>query len=82
MSHVDQRQMCIELLLASADTSSVTLYYTLVLLAQREDLRQELVAEIEASPAGEVGWSISCCACAVLCLYVTMLEPPGLAATN
>lgn len=54
MSHVDRRQMCIELLLASADTSSVTLYYTLVLLAQRKDLRQELVAEIEASPAGKV----------------------------
>ena len=51
MSEEDRRQMCIELLLASADTSSVTLYYTLVLLAQRADLKQQLIEEIRAVEA-------------------------------
>jgi len=47
----DQRQMCIELLLASADTSSVTLYYTLLLLAARPDLAEDLRAEAAAACA-------------------------------
>lgn len=48
MPHEDRRQMCIELLLASADTSSITLYYTLVLLAKRPDLIEVLRAELES----------------------------------
>ncbi len=44
--------MCIELLLASADTSSVTLYYTLVLLAQKPELKEALIEEIQAVKVG------------------------------
>ena len=52
MSLADRRQMCIELLLASADTSSVTLYYTLVLLAQKPELKEALIEEIQAVKVG------------------------------
>lgn len=51
----DRRQMCIELLLASADTSSVTLYYTLVLLAQKPELKEALIEEIQAVKVGPFG---------------------------
>jgi len=49
LGHEDRRQMCIELLLASADTSSVTLYYTLLLLAAHPALVEELRAEAGAA---------------------------------
>ena len=42
-----QTRRCVEILLASADTSSVTLYYTLVMLAARPDLARILQAEIQ-----------------------------------
>ncbi|CAJ1450328.1 unnamed protein product [Effrenium voratum] len=54
MTLAERRQMCVEILLASADTSSVTLYYTLVMLAARPDLARILQAEIQDEDGGRL----------------------------